>query len=47
MSELPSPGPGRPHHESYSEPMRGVSLLQAAVIVLIVLALALALDLLT
>lgn len=31
---LPSPGPGRPHHDSYSQPSRGYSLGELVFLVL-------------
>lgn len=31
MSHLPTPGPGRPHHPSYSDPQPGWSLFDLAV----------------
>lgn len=34
MGDLPEPGPGRPHHRSYSEPGRGASLLEVVVTVI-------------
>lgn len=34
MTRLPEPGPGRPHHASYSEPQRGMSLLELLIWIL-------------
>lgn len=33
---LPTPGPGRPHYPSYSEPQRGIALADLLLLVLLV-----------
>lgn len=36
MTRLPTPGPGRPQHPSYSEPGPTMTLLEAAILVLLI-----------